>query len=64
MAEDASGGSGTIPEPIPEVQEEGPGGADLNLEDSGDQVGQGAEGGDSGTVPTPTAPGEPGSPSR
>lgn len=35
MPDDAVTGSGTVPDPIPEVRDEGPGGTDLNMDDGG-----------------------------
>ena len=45
MTDDAPTNSGTVPTPIPEVRDEGPGGTDLNM-DEGDKEA-------TGTLPDP-----------
>lgn len=54
MADDAGNHSGSIPGPIPEVRDEGPGGSDLNF--TTDTAGaEGAEGpGGPGSLPETT----------
>ncbi len=51
MADDANTNSGSVPDPIPEVRDEGPGGTDLSFEENRGDV-RGGE--DTGSIPQPT----------
>ena len=53
MADDERTKSGSIPDPIPEVRDEGPGGTDLNFPSESAEARE-AEG--TGSVPHPTRP--------